>query len=150
METYVVPRDRSRLQSCGLYWISDTSDPRKEQCSVLDPGCLAVGRLASASAAVVDPILAILRGRGQVVDHVPGVPDLVGVIITANPGLNLPATKNESKTNLGRKKRSHTRLPSAWLPPVRSRHLFFQARRLSNCSENRKGTRNKVNNEDKK
>jgi hypothetical protein len=69
--------------------ISEKYDHRKKRRSVLDPGCLAVGRLATAGAAVVDAILTILRGRGQVVDHVPSVPDLVGIIIAASPGLNL-------------------------------------------------------------
>jgi len=58
---------------------------------------LALGRLASAGTTVVGAVLAILRGRGQVVDHVSGIPDLVGVTVVAAPYLNLRSARYEFK-----------------------------------------------------
>jgi len=69
----------------------------KEQGSILDPCSLAIGRLTSAGTAVVGAVLLILRGRGQVVDHVPSVPDLIGVIFVATPYLNLRPARSELK-----------------------------------------------------
>jgi len=102
--------------------VSGKSDGRKEQQPIPEACGLALGRLASASTTVVGAVLAILRGRWLVVDHVPSDPDLVRVTIAAIPDLNL----RPEKVNSGRYKErntSHTRLLPAWLPSVRSRHL---------------------------
>jgi hypothetical protein len=61
----------------------------KERWYILDPCRLAIGRLARTGTAVVGAILLVLRGGGQVVDHVPSVPDLVGATTGTRPDLNL-------------------------------------------------------------
>ena len=75
--------------NCVRQKLANKSDGRKEQYSALYPCSLALGRLASAGTTVVDAVLFILRGRRQVVDHVSGIPDLVGVTVVAAPYLNL-------------------------------------------------------------
>jgi hypothetical protein len=88
-------RQKSLAELWSVLEIIEKYGHRKERHSALDPGCLAFGRLACASAALVGSVLAILRSHGEVVDHVPRVPDLVGFTITS-PDLNLRGSRNKS------------------------------------------------------
>jgi len=82
--------------------VSGKSDGRKEQQPIPEACGLALGRLASASTTVVGAVLAILRGRWLVVDHVPSDPDLVRVTIAAIPDLNLRPEKGKFKDDTKR------------------------------------------------